>query len=678
MDLFLIEVTKIPGVGPARAKGLARLQIHSVGDLLFYVPFRYEAVQRGSDAFSQGAKLVLEAVVCGTATVKIQGKRSTVSVPVQVGERMIQALFFNQTFLRHQLTIGKQIRLYGKYQEQGQKLIVNRYEWIKTETTAGEYIPIYRVTKDLSNSVLRTILQSALRVYTPMISDTMPINLRTRFKLLPLAEALLCAHQPKSVQDIRQARRRLVFEEFLRFQLQIQSYRRLRKQTQQAALDLQQLTEAVALFTKQLPFVLTAGQEQAIAQLLPELASDQPMHRLLQGDVGSGKTVVAFAAIAAVAMLGWQSAYMVPTGILALQQFEVAKTFFAPLGLRVALLTGGQDTAKRQQILQELASGDVALVIGTHVLSLDEVNFHRLRLVVTDEQQRFGVNTRKLLRRQGFLPDVLQMTATPIPRTLALTLFGDIEVTSLRDMPPLRKPIQTLWVSPQKEDKVLQMLRSELAKGRQCYIVAPRIDPDEEDEVASAKQLYEKLSEELAAFSVGLLHGGLPERERMEVMRRFAAGEIAALIATTMIEVGVSVQNATMMVIYNADRFGLATLHQLRGRVGRGTYSARCILIADPLTETARARLEAMVQTQDGFELAQQDLVLRGPGELLGERQSGLPVFRAGDLFRDRKAMEVARQVASELLSSEEFWLLPEYRELRSEALVGLDAYLDS
>ncbi len=678
MDLFTIDVTNIPGVGPARANRLAHLQIRSVGDLFYYFPFRYEHVHAESEVLEHSAQIVVEAVVCGAASVRIQGRRSTISVPVQVGASTMQALFFNQTFLRHQLLPGKRLRLSGKFQEQAKKIIVSRYEWIKPGSDSPLYIPIYRLTKDLTQVTFRGMIQDALRVYVHELEDLLPVKLRERFKLCTLGDAFLRIHRPKSAEDIRQSRRRLVFEEFLHFQLQVQSYRHMRKQARQMPIKLNVLEARADKFIEHLPFTLTNGQAHAIRQILPELASARPMHRLLQGDVGSGKTAVAFTAIAAIAGLGFQSAYMVPTGILALQQFDVAQSWLEQSGVRVGLLVGGQDVKERKRVMHNLEIGEIDLVIGTHVLASGEVHFKSLRLIVTDEQHRFGVTTRKLLRSQTFTPDVLQMTATPIPRTLALTLFGDIAVTSIRDLPPSRKPIQTHLFSLEQEAKVIQIIRAELARGRQAYLVAPRIDSDEASSLTSAEELYERLSEELAGWTIGVLHGGLQERERTQIMTDFVSGQLSILIATTIIEVGVSVPNASMMVIYNADRFGIATLHQLRGRVGRGRHASHCVLIANPVTESGQARLDAMLKSQDGFVLAQQDLILRGPGELLGDRQSGLPVFRAGELIRDSKIMEVARNVASELLSANEFWLLPSYRGLRVFATAIQDQYLDS
>lgn len=680
MDLFTVDVTNIPGIGPARAKRLARLQITSVGDVLFYFPARYERVHRESDPLQDGVQAVVEAVVSGSASVKLQGKRSTMSVPMKIGNSNVKALFFNQLYLRHQLIVGRKLRLYGKFHESTQSFMVNRYEVIKPGNRIPEFIPIYKLTKDLTHSAFRGMIQDAMRVYADHVEDSLPMNIRERFKLRSLREAMICAHEPKSEEDIRQAHRRLVFGEFLHFQLQVLGFRRMRSQTQQVTLDEQDLKEKAYSFIEQLPFALTKGQQHAIQTMIPEIASSSPMHRLLQGDVGSGKTAVAFAAIAAVAGLGWQSAYMVPTTILAMQQFEVATSWLVPLGLRVALLIGGQDVSLRQSILADLEAGKLDLVIGTHVLAQEQVHFKNLRLIVTDEQHRFGVTTRKLLRAQGIYPDVLQMTATPIPRTLALTLFGDIAVTSIRELPPGRQPVETKLYSRAQDAAVITLVRTELAKGRQAFMVTPRIDPTEESDMTSAKELYDILGEELAGYTVGLIHGGMPERERTLVMQKFVHGDIAALVATTMIEVGVSVPNATMMVIYDADRFGLATLHQLRGRVGRGAYPGHCILLANKGSDAAQERLQAMLHTQDGFILAQQDLTLRGPGELLGDRQSGMPVFRLGDIVRDMKIMEVARQVASELVHDEEFWLLPNYRSLRKYAYVGntKDLYVDS
>lgn len=677
-DLFQTDVTRIPGVGPKRAAHLARLGIGSVAALLFYTPFRYEETAHSEDSLSAQGQISVAAVVCGPVTVRLRGKRSTVYVPVRVGAREVRALFFNQPYLRHQLAVGRQIRITGRYDAKADTLVASRYDLRGDGLLDTGLVPVYRVTEELPVNALRSIVATALRTFGSQLQDDIPAALRDRFKLLPLHRALSQLHFPATADELRQARRRIVFGEFLKFQLRMQGFRKWRQNVRRPLLHGAALRQGAEAFVQQLPFSLTQGQESALQAILSDLALEQPMHRLLQGDVGCGKTAVAFAAAAAVTRAGGQVAYMAPTGILAVQQLGEARMLLGSLGLRVDGLWGGQQTADRQKVVDQLADGVLDMIIGTHALAAQELQFARLRLVITDEQHRFGVGIRKMLRAKGREVDVLQLSATPIPRSLALTLHGDIAVTTIRELPPDRKPVHTQWLRTSEEAAAQKLVRQELSRGRQAFLVAPRIDSDPAGDTESVQALYERMTEELAGWRMGLIHGEMSEADRDLTMRKFAAGELQILVATTIVEVGVSVPNANVMVVYGADRFGLATLHQLRGRIGRGAAAAECILLADPKTDAAVARLRTMVDTQDGFRIAQKDLLMRGPGEILGERQSGLPEFAVGDPIRDFKIMEAARDVASELLSGTDFWLLPEYARLRTVVLTEYDLHSDS
>lgn len=678
-DLVQTDVTRIPGVGPKRAAHLARLGIGSVAALLFYAPFRYEETAHTEDslAAAQG-QISVAAVVCGPVTVRLRGKRSTVYVPVRVGAREVRALFFNQPYLRHQLAVGRQVRITGRYDAKADTLVASRYDLRGDGLLDTGLVPVYRVTEELPVNALRSIVATALRTFGSQLQDDIPAALRDRFRLLPLHRALSQLHFPATADELRQARRRIVFAEFLKFQLRMQGFRKWRQNVRRPLLHGDALRQGAEAFVQQLPFSLTQGQDSALQAILSDLALEQPMHRLLQGDVGCGKTAVAFAAAAAVARAGGQIAYMAPTGILAVQQLGEARLLLSSLGLRVDGLWGGQQAADRQKVVDQLADGVLDMVIGTHALAAQELQFARLRLVITDEQHRFGVGIRKMLRAKGREVDVLQLSATPIPRSLALTLHGDIAVTTIRELPPGRKPVRTQWLRTSEEAAAQKLVRQELSKGRQAFLVAPRIDSDPAGDTESVQALYERMTEELAGWRIGLIHGAMAETDRDLTMLKFAAGELQILVATTIVEVGVSVPNANVMVVYGADRFGLATLHQLRGRIGRGAAAAECILLADPKTDAAVARLRTMVDTQDGFQIAQKDLLMRGPGEILGERQSGLPEFAVGDPIRDFKIMEAARDVASELLSGTDFWLLPEYARLRTVVLAEYDLHSDS
>lgn len=666
----------IPGVGPGREAKLAALGVRTVRDVLYYFPMRYEDVSyHEASSFAHGSSVTVPAVVDGAVSIRYKGSRSRSEVPIIVYGLRMKAVFFNQPYVRNQLRPGQSLRLHGRYDEKWRSIAVAAFEPMERVQDIRGLRPVYRVTRDFSTATMRRLLESALRVFGAQIEDELPLSLRERLRLLPLAEALRAIHFPKDAEDLRQARRRLVFEEFLRFQLRVQGFRHLRQRETRASLDVGRLRVAASTIVDRLPFALTAGQEAALADVLADVAAPHASHRLLQGDVGSGKTAVILAAAAALAAVGWQTAIMAPTTLLARQHFETAQSLLFASGIHVTYVGGGQTTAERDRALEEIRCGSASVAVGTHALAADVVCFARLRLVVVDEQHRFGVVSRRLLREKASQTDLLQLSATPIPRTLALTLYGDTAISSLRERPPGRRDIVTHAVLPEEESKVIRFLRRELAKGRQIYLVAPRIEPGEADDgnTETALQLFARMEEELAGWSVGLIHGDMREVDREEVMAQFVSGVIQALVATTIIEVGVNVPNASVMVIFGADRFGLSTLHQLRGRVGRAEHPSACFLIARPTTETAKARLRALQETQDGFELADRDLALRGPGEAFGARQSGLPTFRIGDLAADFKVMETARQIASEWLRSQDFWLLPAYKPLRESVLADVD-----
>ncbi len=672
-----VDVLFVPGIGPERAGLLHKLGIYSVYDLLYYFPFRYDELTQPSAQKADGAKVSVIAQVVGPPAVRFRQAKSTVTVPVRSDGSTFKAVFFNQPYVRHQLTLGKIIRIQGRYTSKYGSIQVSSFEFIKDETVAVQN-PVYRVTENLSIHALRKMIQTAIRTHLEQMPDILPADLRMRYKLVSVHDAIRFMHTPQDAQELHQARRRLIFEEFLLFQLRVQVRRHVSQGALQHSLDLTLLQQGAKAFSNTLPFALTAAQQQAIAEILRDIASARPMYRLLQGDVGAGKTAVAFAAISAISQLNMQSALMAPTGILAMQHYRDAKKWLAPLGIRVACLLGG--ARDRAQILEKIRGRDIDVVIGTHALISEDVEFAALRLVVTDEQHRFGVQVRKSLRQKGGQDvDVLHLSATPIPRTLALTLYGDIAISTMRERPAGRLPIETLVLSRAKEAFALQRLRQELAKGRQAYVVAPRIEADSlDDEQKSAVRLHEKLEEELGFWQVGLIHGAMNEVSRTQVMEAFVEGKVHVLVATSIIEVGVSVANATVMLIYDADRFGLATLHQLRGRVGRSTMPSLCLLIADPKTPEARERLLAMAATQDGFVLAQKDLELRGPGEVFGDRQSGLPTFAVGDPIADLRIMEVARDVVGDLMASGDLWLLPAYGPLREYAMQAIESLADS
>ncbi|MCL6457813.1 MAG: ATP-dependent DNA helicase RecG, partial [Gorillibacterium sp.] len=503
-----------------------------------------------------------------------------------------------------------------------------------------------------------------MQQYGNMIEENLPRALAAKYDFMSRRQAITAIHDPASMEEGNKARRRMVYEELFFFQLKMQAFRTL---TRSRADGIAHPVDrpAVRDFVRGLPFRLTNSQLQVIAELLEDLEAPHSMNRLLQGDVGSGKTVVAAVALYAVVKAGYQGALMVPTEILADQHKRSLDKLFAPYGIQVTILTGSLTGRQRKDVLASLQLGMADIVIGTHALIQEDVFFRRLGLVVTDEQHRFGVNQRAILRRKGINPDVLTMTATPIPRTLAITAFGDMDVSTLTELPKGRLPIMTYSVGHHMLDRILDFIAKEVKAGGQAYIVCPLIEESEKLDVQNTIDLHAQISHQFPNLGIGLLHGRLGPQEKDEAMRAFAANETQVLVSTTVIEVGVDVPGATIMVVYDADRFGLSQLHQLRGRVGRGAKQSHCILIADPKSEIGKERLRAMTDTNDGFEIARRDLALRGPGDFFGTKQSGLPEFRIADLVADFATLEEARDDSAALTALPDFWTAVEYASLR-------------
>ena len=672
MSLRSLSVRALPGVGPQKERALEALGIRTVDDLLHTYPFRYD--ERAEKPFSEwrdGDRVTARAVVEGPVQVRWRGSKSIMTARVRVdGQHPVVCLWFSQHYLRSKLSDGRFVVVTGKWNETLRRLVVSETSF-DVGAQAPSLVPVYRASKDISTKAIHQLILKALEQYADQIAESLPYALVRKYRLWTHRDALFGMHRPKSLEDVRQARRRLVFEEFLLFQIQLQWLRAKREEPVGRAQPVPD--DALTAFVALLPGPMTDAQRRACEDILRDLQRPVPMTRLIQGDVGSGKTWVALFACFAVHLARGQSALMAPTEILAEQHARLAQQLLGPAGVRVELLTGSVTGRERERVLAGLASGDVSLAVGTHALLSEGVEFRDLALLVTDEQHRFGVAQRARLREKGRAPDVLMLSATPIPRTLALAIYGDMDVSILNELPKGRRPVQTIAVSSRDDETVLRLIRRELARGHQAYIVAPAIEASEQDDVASVTELYERVREHLAGFRVELLHGRMPSADKERMMRAFRDGEIHALVATTVVEVGIDVPNATVMAIYGAERFGLAQLHQLRGRVGRGPHPSYCLLIHDASSETARARIETMLQTNDGFEIAERDLELRGPGELFGLRQSGLPEFALGDLARDYRIMEVAREEALALLRRDDFWYAPWAEGLRDALKEAMD-----
>ena len=663
-------VTDLNGVGDKRAAALAKVGVHSVMDMLCYYPRRYLDRSREATigALSVGEEGMVLVRVTSVSARRTRNRRTIVEVRVEDDTGSLRLTFFNQPWRERQLSVGIEAVVFGKVdQYQGNNQMTNPLVDLVGDQT-GRIVAVYPQSEaaGLHTWEFDSMAAEALRRVTGGrgFADPVPAEVLDTYHLVGRSEAFGGIHRPGSMKEVSEARRRLVFDELLRIQLElVQRKIELERTTRGIAHSVD--GDLVGAFHGVLGFELTGAQVRTIDEIRADLVEPRPMHRLLQGDVGSGKTVVAVTAMLAAVQGGHQGAFMAPTGVLAEQHhLGVAEmlgdltvpdptTLLGNRPLRVELLTGRTPVADRRRITGDLASGGVDILIGTHALIQEGVDFFSLGVVVIDEQHRFGVEQRAALREKnadGAVPDVLVMTATPIPRTAAMTVYGDLDVSVLDEMPPGRTPIATSWLVD-ADDEVWGAVRSEVAAGMQAYVVCPLIDESETLEVSSAEETFADLSAgPLAVMRVGLLHGRVGHVEREETMRRFRAGDLDVLVATTVIEVGVDVPNATIMVVLDAARFGIAQLHQLRGRVGRGTVASRCILVGEALTPDSEERLGALVRSTDGFELAEVDLDLRGEGTIMGERQKGRNDLRLASLRRDREWVEVAREVALQLV----------------------------
>ena len=671
-DLAARPITDLKGVGDKRASSLAAVDIHTVLDLLQHYPRRYldRTRQARIGELVPGDEATVLAEVRSASTRQLRGRRTLTNVVIGDGTGKVTLAFFNQRWRERQLKPGMEVLVHGKYDVyRGTPQMSSPVVDLMGDQT-GRIIPVYPQSEKagLMTADLGRFVAEALRRCAPRgILDPVPAPVLDRFDFVTRDAALQGIHTPESMAEKDEARRRLVFDELLRVQLElVRRKRRIERETAGIAHVVD--GELVDRFHGRLPFPLTGAQRRAIDEIGADLALARPMHRLLQGDVGAGKTLVAVTALLAAVQGGHQGALMAPTEVLAEQHHlgvtamlgdltvPDPSTLMGDRPLRVELLTNRVGAADRRKILADLVGGKVDLLIGTHALIQDKVEYASLGVVVIDEQHRFGVEQRAALRDKGDAgasPDVLVMTATPIPRTAAMTVYGDLDVSVLDELPPGRTPIVTeAAVTPDEEEAVWDAVRAEVAAGRQAYVVCPLIGESEALDVRSATETFEELAGgHLHGLSLALLHGQMPSDEKQAVMERFRAGDVEVLVATTVIEVGVDVPNATVMVVLDADRFGIAQLHQLRGRVGRGEHASRCFLVGEPTTSDGEARIEALVKSTDGFELAEVDLDLRGEGTIMGERQKGRNDLKLASLRRDKEWVATAREVAIDIIN---------------------------
>ena len=669
-------VTALKGVGQKIAEKLNKLGAETILDLLYLFPRRYDdyTLLKPINKLQYGEQVTIIGTIWQTKVRRSRTNQPITESIVNDGTGSIQATWFNQPWLAEQLPAGMQIVLSGKVDMFLGRLVFNSPEWEPLELEplrTRRIVPVYPLTDGLTAAKMRELMQRVVKEWSTRVPDPLPVEIRKRRRLYSLPRAIEQMHFPDSHESMRRARQRLAYDELFQLQLGVQGQRREWQAHNGMPLSVE--PEQFDMFMDALSFQLTGAQQRVIGEIRADLAQSRPMNRLLQGDVGSGKTIVAAAAMVSAAWAGAQSALMAPTEILAEQHYRGLCALLEPMGLKVALLTGSTPASDRQTIYEGLADGSIQIAIGTHALIQPAVIFRRLGLAIIDEQHRFGVDQRAALREKGpsdngdaISPHLLVMSATPIPRTLALSIYGDLDMSILDEMPPGRQEIKTRWLRASERERAYNFIRRQTAEGRQAFIIYPLVEESDMIDVRAAVEEFERLGRDVFPDRrVGLVHGRLRSHEKDAAMRAFVQHETDMLVATSVIEVGVDVPNSTVIVIEGADRFGLAQLHQFRGRVGRGQHQSYCILIAEDVSAEAEQRLSALEATNDGFVLAERDLELRGPGEFFGRRQSGLPDLRLASLLHDSEVLVMAQEDAAAIFAEDPNLELPEHQYLR-------------
>ena len=671
------DIRYIKGVGEARAKAFEKLGVFTLGDLIAYYPRRWEDRSQLYPIrdLPEGEYACCKAMIAQPpTTARIRGGQTLVQVRAVDGSGVLDISFFNQEYRKTSLHKGETYIFYGKADGQRQRrtMVNPLVEREGQQLLTGRIMPIYHLTAGLNQSTVARAVRQGLDECGDLPEDVLPDEVRRAHQLCYIGFAYENVHFPASPEALALARRRLVFEELFLLSCGL-SLLRARRET--AAGPVCRAVD-MAAFYDALPFALTGAQRRAIEQSVADMTSGRPMNRLCQGDVGSGKTIVAAGCAWFAAQNGWQTALMAPTEILARQHYETLSPLLARLGMTCALLTGSTRARERRETLAALAEGRIDLCIGTHALLTEDVQYHRLGLVITDEQHRFGVAQRSVLAHKGVSPHTLVLSATPIPRTLALIIYGDLEVSVIDELPPGRQRVDTVAVGEKYRQRLNGFIHKQVAEGHQVFIVCPLVEENGETQderkavTAYAQHLQQQVFPDLR---VSVLHGRMKPREKEKVMAAFAAGESDILVSTTVVEVGVDVPNATLMVVENAERFGLSQLHQLRGRVGRGKAKSWCVLLSDSQNEETRRRLKVMTDTNDGFKISEEDLKLRGPGDFFGSRQHGLPELKAADLSCDMRTLDEARQAAEALLAADPSLTAPEHGPLRRRVAALLE-----
>jgi ATP-dependent DNA helicase RecG len=673
-ELLATPVQFLKGVGPQRAELLEKLGLRTARDVLFFFPRDYQDLSE----LARVADLVEGNLTRIRGTVEDIDQRVSASGNIVLGvllaaeQGRVRLMWFNAPFRRERFRLGEQLLVTGKPKLNGGmwEFVHPQIQSIEVEEQpAAKLLPVYPLTEGLNQGQMRRITAAVLETSVGALDDVFPDDYRAGHDLWPIDRTMQAIHAPADRNELEKGRRRLIYQELFVLQLAL-AMKRHDQRSRRNAPPLEATAKIDARIRRLFPFELTADQNRAIAEVAADVGRPHPMNRLLQGDVGSGKTVVAVYAMLLAVAHGQQAVLMAPTEVLARQHAATLERTLSASQVKWGVLSGGISASERENLLRELAAGELNVVIGTQAILQPDVRFARLGLVVIDEQHKFGVRQRASLKQAALDPHYLVMTATPIPRTVAMTVFGDLDVSTLDDVPPGRQTVHTYLVGQEEQDKWWSFFSRKLREGRQGYIVTPLIDESSEADVAGLEQVFESLvNGPLDAFRVGLLHGRMSSSAKDEAMRAFRSGETQALVTTTVIEVGIDVANATLMTVYRGERFGLSQLHQLRGRISRGTQPGYCAVFTDVQTGEARERLEAFAVTSDGFRLAEIDFELRGPGDLLGTRQHGLPPLRIADLIRDAAVLDEARRDAQQLVASDPALAAPEYALLRQMVL---------
>jgi ATP-dependent DNA helicase RecG len=673
MEELSVSARFVKGVGPSRLKTLNRLGIETVGDLLYYFPRRYEdrsSIKKVRELRPGCFETVrVKVLILGESTTRKGMNLFRMAVGDSTG--IVYATWFNQPYMKDKFEIGQELILYGKVERYNYLQINNPEYEILAGTKEdfvhiGRIVPVYPLTEQLNQRWLRNVLKHAVDNYADKARDMCP-DIALRNNLMPLKDAIRNIHFPESVPDLKRACRRLIMDEFLLLQAGI-ALKRASVKIDLTGYPHNAEGDLTDRFEKSLRFEFTGSQKKVIKEIEADMQTGKPMNRLLQGDVGSGKTIVALRSLVLTVQNKYQGVLMVPTEILAEQHYGNVRALLKDTGIRVALLTGDLPVEERDRRRHMIENGEADIVIGTHALIQDGVRFKKIGLAVIDEQHKFGVMQRAFLKSKAVNPHILVMTATPIPRTLALTVYGDLDISVIDELPPGRKNIITLCFGENKREKAYIVAKEQIKMGRQVYVVYPLIEESGKMDLRAAEKMYEELTDFFKESKVGLLHGRMKYGEKEKVMRDFKERKIDVLVSTVVIEVGVDIANASTMIVEHAERFGLSQLHQLRGRIGRGQYVSYCILVSEPKTEDSGKRIKAMLKTNDGFKIAEEDLEIRGPGEFFGTKQHGLPELKIGNIIRDRDIMVIARREAFNLVKKDRLLRCPENRLLR-EAL---------